>query len=100
MGGKEKEIKAHQHRCVALDSETVVLLKEHKERVRQRVEELGGTFTEDLFVVSAGRTPDHSEPYSPNAVTQRYKDMADRIGIDAHLHALRHYSATELPSMA
>lgn len=29
-------------------------------------------------------------------MTQRYKDMATRLDIDTHLHALRHYSATEL----
>lgn len=39
---------------------------------------------------------DHREPYSPNAVTQRYKDMAARLEIRTTLHALRHYSATEL----
>jgi hypothetical protein len=29
-------------------------------------------------------------------VSSRYQDMAERLGIDTHLHALRHYSATEL----
>jgi integrase len=33
------------------------------------------------------KTPDHSAPYSPHAVSSRYKEM---------LHSLRHYSATEL----
>lgn len=94
--GIEKGTKTHQNRRIALDSETVVLLREHKERVRERVESVGSEFTEDLFVFGASKTPDHSEPYSPNAITQRYKDMADRLGIDTHLHALRHYSATEL----
>jgi hypothetical protein len=27
---------------------------------------------------------------------QRFKRLADRLGIDAHLHTLRHYAATEL----
>lgn len=94
--GKEKTTKTHQNRRIALDSETVVLLKEHRDRVRQRVEDIGATFTDDLFLFSGSKTPDHSEPYSPNAITQRYKDMATRLGIDTHLHALRHYSATEL----
>jgi integrase len=49
-----------------------------------------------LFVFSGSQTPYHTEPYSPNAVTQRYKDMAARLGIDTHIHSLRHYSATEL----
>ncbi|WP_412739786.1 tyrosine-type recombinase/integrase [Krasilnikovia sp. MM14-A1259] len=29
-------------------------------------------------------------------MTQRYDRLAKRLGIDSHLHALRHYSATEL----
>lgn len=94
--GKEKDTKTHQNRRIALDTDTVTLLQRHKESVCERVETLGTTFSEDLFVFSAVKTPDHSGPYSPNAVTQRYKDMATRLGIDTHLHALRHYSATEL----
>ena len=98
VGGKEKDTKTHQNRRIALDTETVGLLKEHQRRVQQRVRSLGGKFTDNLFVFSSTKTPDHCEPYSPNAVTQRYKDMATRLGIDTHLHALRHYSATELLS--
>ena len=32
----------------------------------------------------------------PDSVTQRYGRLAKRLGIKTHLHALRHYSATEL----
>lgn len=96
VNGKEKDTKTHQSRRIALDSETVTLLRDHKRRVQERVESLGEEFTEDLFVFSSQDTPDHRKPYSPNAVTQRYKDMAARIKIETHLHALRHYSATEL----
>ncbi len=94
--GVEKNTKTHQNRRIALDSETVVLLKEHKDRVRERVDSVGADFSDELFVFGASKTPDHSEPYPPNAVTQRYKDMAERLGVHTHLHALRHYSATEL----
>lgn len=94
--GKEKDTKTHQNRRIALDTETIVLLKEHKARVKQRVEALGVGFNDDMFVFSSAKTADHSAPYPPNAVTQRYKDMAARLKIDTHLHALRHYSATEL----
>lgn len=96
VNGKEKDTKTHQSRRIALDSETVALLREHRTRVQARIETLDATFTDDLFVFTSSKTPDHSAPYSPNAVTQRYKDMAARLGIDTHFHALRHYSATEL----
>ena len=38
----------------------------------------------------------HDRPYSPDWVTHRYAKMCAKLGIDSHLHALRHYSATEL----
>lgn len=96
VNGKEKDTKTHQSRRLALDSETVTLLRDHKKRVQQQVERLGQVFTDDLFVFTSLNTPDHRTPYSPNAVTQRYKDMSIRLKIKTHLHALRHYSATEL----
>src|SRR4029077_8578451 len=40
--------------------------------------------------------PTHDRPYHPDTVTHRYTRMCARVGIDSHLHALRHYSATEL----
>ncbi|WP_317493846.1 tyrosine-type recombinase/integrase [Haloechinothrix sp. LS1_15] len=94
--GKEKDTKTHQNRRIALDSETITLLREHKARVKTRVEALGKNFSDELFVFSGSKTPDHSEPYSPNAVSARYRTMARRVGVDTHIHALRHYSATEL----
>jgi integrase len=96
VDGKEKDTKTHQNRRIALDSETVAILREQRQRVVERVRTLGAEFAEDLFVFSGTRTPSHTQPYSPNAVTQRYKDMAERLNIKTHLHALRHYSATEL----
>jgi len=38
----------------------------------------------------------HDEPCDPSAVTHRYSKMCRQLGIASHLHALRHYSATEL----
>jgi integrase len=85
-------------RRIALDSETVALLREHRARVQARLADLGGSFSEQTYVFTSVRAPDHSKPYSPHAVSSRYKDMAERLGIDTHLHSLRHYSATELLS--
>jgi len=94
---KEKATKTHQMRRIALDSDTMTLLREQRDRVRDRLKAIGKEFSPSRFVFSGTRNnEDHSAPYSPNAVTQRYKDMATRLGIDTHIHALRHYSATEL----
>jgi len=40
--------------------------------------------------------PDNSTYMRPNSVSERYSDLADRLGIATSLHKLRHYSATEL----
>jgi integrase len=94
--GVEKDTKTHQMRRIALDSETVALLREHRERVQARVAELGSALTADAYVFAGVKSPDHGAPYSPHAVSSRYADMAKRLGIKTHIHALRHYSATEL----
>jgi integrase len=96
--GKEKGTKTHQMRRIALDTETVVLLRELKQRWRARLADLGLELTEDMHVFTGYRQAVPTVPYSPHAVSSRYKDMVDRLGIDTHLHALRHYSATELLS--
>jgi integrase len=94
--GKEKDTKTHQMRRIALDTETIALLREHKDRSRLRLAELGIEFTDDMYVFCGVHAIDPRKPYSPHAVSSRYKDMAERLGIDTHIHALRHYSATKL----
>ncbi|MEV0681169.1 tyrosine-type recombinase/integrase [Actinosynnema sp. NPDC050436] len=94
--GKEKDTKTHQMRRIALDNETLVLLMEHRQRCRERLAELDVELTPDTYVFLGVRKADPTVPYSPHAVSSRYKDMAERLKIGTHLHALRHYSATEL----
>jgi integrase len=94
--GKEKDTKTHQMRRIALDTETTVLLREHKARCQQRCQDLSVDWNEDAYVFTSTRGDDLSAPYSPDAVSSRYKKMATRLGIKTHIHALRHYSATEL----
>jgi len=96
--GKEKDTKTHQMRRIALDTETVGLLRELKDRWRARLAELGLELTEDMYVFTGYRQAVPTVPYSPHGVSSRYKDMANRLGIHTHIHALRHYSATELLS--
>ncbi|MGH7746163.1 MAG: tyrosine-type recombinase/integrase [Candidatus Dormibacteria bacterium] len=85
-------------RRIALDTETVGLLRELKDRWRRRLDDLGLELTDDMYVFTGYRQAVPTVPYSPHGVSSRYKDMAQRLGIDTHIHALRHYSATELLS--
>jgi integrase len=85
-------------RCarIALDSETVALLTEHKRRCAERLRLLRGELTESVYVFSNSRTFDPEHPCSPHSVSSRYRNLARRLEIDTYIHALRHYSATEL----
>jgi integrase len=91
---QEKDTKTHQQRRVALDPETVAVLREHHQRWCEWTEELGVSIGPDAYVFSP--EPDASRPFRPDSITQRYGRLAARLGIRSTIHALRHYSATEL----
>ena len=90
----EKDTKTHQQRRVSLDPETVRVLTQHWERSLEHARRLGIAPGRDAFVFSL--VPDGSQHLVPSSVTQRYGRLVNRLGIDTHLHNLRHYSATEL----
>lgn len=86
---EEKDTKTHQRRHVTLDPETVSVLTEHWNRSEARAAELGVALGREAFVFS--NVPDSSTHLLPSSVTQRYRRMAERAGIDTHLHNLRHF---------
>src|SRR5439155_11108650 len=88
------DTKTHQMRRIALDVTTTDILVTHRRRYEARTRAAGLEPTEGTYVFSYAE--DHSRPCSPTALTHKYAAMAQRLGIDTHLHALRHYSATEL----
>jgi len=90
----EKDIKTHQMRRLSLDPATVAVLAEHRARYDELCRRLEGEATSEAFLFS--HEPTHDRPYNPSAVTQRYSEMCAALGINSHLHELRHYSATEL----
>lgn len=67
--GKEKDTKTHQMRRIALDTETVVLLMEHRQRCAERFAEVGIELTDDMYVFTGVRKIDPTVPYSPHAVS-------------------------------
>jgi integrase len=92
--GIEKDTKTHQMRRISLDAETVAVLADHRARYEQLVRSLGIEPSAQAFLFS--RQAARDVPADPSAVTHRYGRMCAALGIDSHLHALRHYSATEL----
>lgn len=94
-GHREKTTKTRQKRRFALDGHTVDLLIVYRLRCQEQCEALGMDLPRDAYVFSGA--PDFSAPQLPSTVTQRYGRMARRLGLrSTRLHALRHYSATEL----
>jgi integrase len=91
---REKDTKTHQQRRVALDAETLLILREHLARQDAQAEELGIKVAADAYLFSLD--PDCGRPLVPDSVTQRYDRMVTRLGIETTLHKLRHYNATEL----
>jgi integrase len=92
--GLEKDPKSHQMRRLSIDDATVGLLREHQAECAKQFALVGERLDPSSFVFSAA--PDRSRPRYPSSMSQRFKRLADRLGIDAHLHTLRHYAATEL----
>ncbi|MFG3418704.1 tyrosine-type recombinase/integrase [Micromonospora sp. NPDC048063] len=91
---QEKDTKTHQQRRVALDPETVEVLRELYGRYLGRLAQLDADSDPADYVFSP--EPDNNRGYRPDTITQRYGRLATRLGIDSHIHALRHYSAPEL----
>ncbi|MER7421015.1 tyrosine-type recombinase/integrase [Micromonospora peucetia] len=91
---REKDTKTHQQRRIALDPETIKVLRELYGRYLDRLAQLDVEANPPDFVFSP--EPDNSRGYRPDTITQRYGRLATRLGIDSQIHALRHYSATEL----
>jgi site-specific recombinase XerD len=81
-------------RRVSLDPVTVELLTEHHNRYEKTCRDLDVSTTPDAYVFSY--SPTHDRPCNGSGITHRYARLCKRLGIDSHLHAMRHYSATQL----
>jgi integrase len=94
-GVTEKATKTGQRRKISLDEHTVDLLTAHRKLWQRRTDELGIELSLDAFVFST--SPDGALPYTPRAISQRYRKLALKLKLrSTRLHSLRHYSATEL----
>ena len=89
-----KDTKTHQMRRISLDEATVEILDAHKKRCATRCTDVDTALENNAFVFSYSL--DNRRPCDPSAITHRYARMTKKLGLRTHLHALRHYSATEL----
>jgi len=91
-GWAEKDTKSHQERSIGLDDFTVAVLTAHRGRADVLATDLGLKVLPDGFLFS--RSPVGAEPILPSVVTHFTSKVSKRAGVDTHLHALRHFSAT------
>jgi integrase len=92
-GWGEKDTKTHAARRIGLDELGLAILQRHRASVDQLAEELGVTVAAGAFIFS--RSPAGTEPIRPGVVSKFTRRVADKAGVDTHLHALRHFSATQ-----
>jgi len=92
-GWAEKATKTHQARTIGLDDVATAVFVRHRASVDELASSLELSIPEDAFVFS--RSPVGSEPIRPDVVSKLTKRAAKDAGVDTHLHALRHFSATQ-----
>ena len=92
-GWAEKETKTHQARTIGLDDLGLAALRRHRSAVDALANSLDLEVLREGFVFS--RSPVGAEPIRPDVVTKFTTRVAKKAGVDTHLHALRHFSATQ-----
>ena len=89
----EKPTKTHQARTIGLDDLALEALRRHRASVDQLADDLDLDVPPDAFMFS--RSPVGAEPIRPDVVTKFTLRVAKAAGVATHLHALRHFSATQ-----
>ena len=94
-GWGEKPTKTHQVRRVGIDKVAVEVLRTHRAQVDKLAGDLGLKVPPDAFIFS--RSPVGSERSGRTSCrNSSCPALAEAAGVDTHLHALRHFSATQL----
>jgi integrase len=88
-----KATKTHQGRRIGLDDLAVEVLRRHHAAIRDRARSLELQVPDDAYMFSI--SPQGTEPIRPDALTRFAGRAAKAAGVDTHLHALRHFSATQ-----
>jgi integrase len=76
----------------------VELLKAHRARCAARALASGASLGEAAYLFA--KEPDGSRPMRPDAMTRRFRELAEALGQGYTLHGLRHFMATQLGAVA
>jgi len=85
-------------RPIALDGQTVELLKKHRARCEARAREWGGELTSDAYVLSADEAG--RRPLRVDSMGKRFGKLAAELGHGYTLYGFRHFMATQLGAVA
>lgn len=88
-----KATKTYAARRIGLDEFAIEVLRRHRARVDELAARLEVTVAPDAYLFS--RSPAGLEPVRPDVVTKFTLRVAKVAKVSTHLHALRHFSATE-----
>jgi integrase len=84
--------KTHQWRKLAID-ETLETVLRHRQVAQEEYAKLMGVkLVADPYILSP--VADGSLPYKPASLSQAYRRLAKRVGVNSHIHELRHFAAT------
>ena len=92
-GWAEKPTKTHQVRRIGLDDLAIETFQAQRDSVDGLARQLRLTPKPDGFIFSP--SPVGAEPTRPDVVTRFFIRAAKQAGVKTHLHALRHFSATQ-----
>jgi integrase len=87
-----KSTKSHGVRRIALGQFGVDLMRRHRRNMEDRASKNGAQITDATPVLSYNLV----DPISPDTASHYVRTAAGLAGIDTHLHALRHFAATEM----
>ena len=91
VGGNwgEKSTKTHAVRRIGLGELGLEVFRRHRDSVDALANELGVIVEPNAFIFS--RSPAGLEPIRPKVLSMFTFKVARQVGVDAHLHSLRHF---------
>ena len=88
----ETDTKTHQARSIALDVVAVEALNRRWDFQRWYADSAEVALVVDPYILS--REPTGAEPLAPNGLSHAFARLNQRVGLDCHLHELRHFTVT------
>lgn len=86
------DTKTHQARTIGLDNQAVRVMIARWRAMTDLSARADSPLVDDPYVLS--RRADGAEPCKPDGLSHAFKALCRSLGMDYHLHELRHFSAT------